>query len=485
MRIALKLILATVFGILTIFMVFGIVRANREMALFDSDIRKDHRLIGSTLGLCVANTWNTAGPDNAIDLVAQSDADRPDLRIGWIYADGRQSARAPVLSPLEVPPNLEIDQQVRRPPQDEHQEFLVTRIPVRHGSAVLGMIEIAENLAARNAYLRTSAWNTVIATGLMVFVAGLVVLVLGVWMVGKPLQLVTEKARRIGLGDLTGALAIRQKDEIGQLATEVNAMCVRIQQANERTAAESAARIQAVEQLRHADRLVTVGRLAAGIAHELGTPLNVVLGRLKMLRRGNLEASTTAEYLDEATEQVNLMTTIIRQLVDFARPREPKVVETDLQSIARSVVRLVEPLTRKRNIGVVVTSDTPTTAEVDPMQISQVLSNLLINAVHASNEGGQVSISVGGWSDGISTAQGDKREAVFVSVSDDGQGMSHEVLHRIFEPFFTTKDVGQGTGLGLSVAHGIVRDHGGSILVESQLGQGSTFTVILPAMAAT
>lgn len=318
----------------------------------------------------------------------------------------------------------------------------------------------------------------------MVIVAGLVVLVLGVWMVGKPLQAVAGKARRIGLGDLTGPLGLRQKDEIGQLASEVDAMCERITEANVRSEVESAARLQAIEQLRHADRLITVGRLAAGIAHELGTPLNIVAGRLKMLRKGNLEPATVNEYLDESTGQVGLMTSIIRQLVDFARRREPKAISTDLLTIARSITRLVEPLAKKRGVSVSVMNDESVAAHVDPMQIEQVLSNLVINAIHACDENGHVEISFGTRVDESEPDHGPRRLGVFLRVSDDGQGMDNGTMERVFEPFFTTKDIGQGTGLGLSVAHGIVQDHGGHISVTSNLGHGSVFTVLLPEAAA-
>jgi two-component system, NtrC family, sensor kinase len=483
MRLALKLILATVIGILAVFVGFGIIRAGREVALFDSDMRKDHTLIGSTLGLCVANTWRTAGRDHALELVAQSDADRPDLRIGWMFPDGTQSAHAPVLSPTELPPSS-IDHRIRRAPSTNGGEFLVTRIPVTQGDQVLGIIEIAENLSLRNTYLWTSWWNTFIATGLMVLVAGVVVLVLGVWMVGRPLQLVAERARRIGHGDFSGTLGMLQKDEIGQVAREVDAMCERITTANERSAAEAAARLQAVEQLRHADRLVTVGRLAAGIAHELGTPLNILLARMKMLRRGGLPPETVAEYLDDSTSQVNLMTTIIRQLVDFARRREPRVVDTDLLTIARSIARLVEPLARKRNVSVVVSTDGTVRACVDPLQIEQVLSNLVLNAVHACREGGHVTISLGDCAEQLPTGMNSTTGAVYLKVVDDGEGISESAMPRIFEPFFTTKELGQGTGLGLSVVHGIVRDHGGDIRVESRPGLGSTFTIFLPRVTA-
>src|SRR5512133_1757582 len=139
MRLALKLILATVIGIVAVFMSFGIVRARREVALFDSDMRKDHTLIGSTLGLCVANTWRTSGPNRALELVSQADAARPDLRIGWIHPDGTESSRAPVLSPSTVPTTQKVDHQVRHPSSDPTQEFLVTRIPVRSNSSLLGV----------------------------------------------------------------------------------------------------------------------------------------------------------------------------------------------------------------------------------------------------------------------------------------------------------------------------------------------------------
>ena len=171
------------------------------------------------------------------------------------------------------------------------------------------------------------------------------------------------------------------------------------------------------------------------------------------------------------------MTSIIRQLMDFARRREPKVAAADLLASARAIQRLVQPLAQKRGVEVVVASSEPVWALGDAVQLEQVMSNLVVNAIHACAAGGRVEISC------TLRGQGDERRAV-VRVQDDGHGMDEATKERIFEPFFTTKDVGQGTGLGLSVAHGIVREHGGSIEVESAPERGSRFSVFLP-MAST
>jgi signal transduction histidine kinase len=139
----------------------------------------------------------------------------------------------------------------------------------------------------------------------------------------------------------------------------------------------------------------------------------------------------------------------------------------------------VEPLAKKRGVNVVVTTEASVSAFVDPMQIEQVLSNLVINSIHACDVNGKVEISFGKHVD-TATPEDPESGGAFIRVSDDGHGMDNETLTRVFEPFFTTKDIGQGTGLGLSVAHGIVRDHGGRISVSSNKGHGSVFTVFLP-----
>jgi two-component system, NtrC family, sensor kinase len=220
-----------------------------------------------------------------------------------------------------------------------------------------------------------------------------------------------------------------------------------------------------------------VGRLAAGIAHELGTPLNVIGGRVKMLRRGKVQPPVVDEYLAIIAEQAERMTSIIRQVMDFARRREPKVAAADLQACALAIRRLVLPIAQKRRVEVVISSSEPVLALGDAVQLEQVMSNLVVNAIHACAEGGRVEISCGLRDDG-----GTRR--AFVRVQDDGHGMDEATKERIFEPFFTTKDVGQGTGLGLSVAHGIIQEHGGSIEVESTPERGSRFSVFLP-MAST
>ncbi|MET0413918.1 MAG: HAMP domain-containing sensor histidine kinase [Polyangiaceae bacterium] len=478
MRLALKVVLATVLGTLAVLVVFGYLRTRREIALFDSDIRNDHGLIGTTLGVCVASTWAAAGEERALELVTQANADRSNLTISWVYPDGRQPSDAAFHAPFPTGPFIQSEHTVMEGPDHEQPSFLVTYVPVRDRTRLLGAVVIAESLAVRDAYLRSSIGNTVAATLSMVLVSGVVVLVFGVWLVGRPLRLLANKAFRVGQGDLTGPLELSQRDEIGALAREVNAMCDRLVLANEKTQAETLARIAALEQLRHADRLITVGRLAAGVAHELGTPLNVIAGRVKMLRKRDADPTVSEDYLAIIAEQAERIASIIRQLLDFARRRGPKVVAADLLTISRTIARLVSPIAARKNVQVRVVADKPVIALGDVVQLEQVVSNLVVNAIHACSEGGHVELDCG-----LREAP-DEPTRAFVRVSDDGHGMDDATMERIFEPFFTTKEVGQGTGLGLSVAHGIVEEHGGLVRVESQPGQGSTFSVFLP-MATT
>jgi signal transduction histidine kinase len=448
-------------------------------------MRKDHALIGATLAVCVADVWRTSGAERAQLLVKQADVERPGMRLGFVHPDGTQSGVSPGLADKKLSVQTRTSHLVFNDLERSGDDFLVTRVPVLGvGKDVLGAVEVAESLATRADYIRSSITSTLLATLVMVGFSGCVVLLMGVWLVGRPLNLLAAKAKRIGQGDLSNPIFLGQRDEIGQLGREVNAMCERLSEANVRSEAETSARIDAMEQLRHADRLITVGRLAAGIAHELGTPLNVVAGRVKMLRRGSIEPEVAKEYLAIVAEQAERMTSIIRQLLDFAGRREPRVAPTDLHVVARSIARLVEPIARKHHVEVALSSEGEALALGDPVQLEQVLSNLVVNGIHACQSGGKVHIVCGteGLASLCATKTAPARRA-YLRVSDDGHGMDDDTRARIFEPFFTTKNVGQGTGLGLSVAHGIVVENGGTISVASRLGHGSTFSVFLPAVA--
>lgn len=479
MRVALKLVLATVLGTLAVLVIFGWVRAQHELALFDSDMRKDHTLIGLTLATSVADVWGAGGPERAVQLIRQADAERPNMMMGFVNGDGSRNPLAPGLS-IKHPVSDRLDHFVTSDPLESGGEFLVSRVPVRsRAGELLGAVEIAESLRGREEFVRSNIVSTLLATLAMVGFSGGVVLLMGVWLVGRPLSLLAAKAQRIGQGDLSGPLSLEQRDEIGELGREVNAMCERLSEANAKTQAETSARIDAIEQLRHADRLITVGRLAAGIAHELGTPLNVIGGRIKMLRRSPLAGDTEKDYLAVVAEQAERMTTIIRQLLDFAGRREPRRAATDLRVIAAAIQRMVEPIARRHNVEVALSTDGAAMALGDPVQLEQVLSNLVVNGIHACDGGGKVEIACG-----VEASADAGAKRAFLRVKDDGQGMDEEIRARIFEPFFTTKEIGQGTGLGLSVAHGIVLENGGSISVSSQKGLGSTFSVFLPAVAS-
>jgi signal transduction histidine kinase len=244
---------------------------------------------------------------------------------------------------------------------------------------------------------------------------------------------------------------------------------------------EQRSRRIAIEQLRHAERLNVIGSLAAGVAHEIGTPLTVISGTAELLgdARGPDDLSEMAHTIKDQTDRISR---IIRHLLDFGRRGGSGRIAIDLGDAVGAAVALLASTARKRSSRIrLVASDLPVPVRANLSELEQVFSNLILNALQAMPAGGEVVVRVG-VADGAESDDGERRFGR-VTVEDRGAGISAADLPRIFDPFFTTKGVGEGTGLGLSVSYGIVQDHSGIIEVDSAPGRGSRFTVMLPLEA--
>jgi len=229
----------------------------------------------------------------------------------------------------------------------------------------------------------------------------------------------------------------------------------------------------AEEQLRRTERLAELGTLAAGMAHEIGTPMNVILGRAEhLLQRAADER--VRKGLEIIIVQIERITKIMNQLLTFARRRPLERRPMDLRRTITDCLDVMQERIAQHGIKVehVWAADLPS-VYADPDQMSQVLLNLIINAIHAMPDGGTMKIGL----------QRDDK-GVRLTVADTGCGIPPQDIPKIFNPFFTTKEVGKGTGLGLTVVHGIVREHGGSIDVESEPGSGTMFSIVLPSLAS-
>lgn len=224
------------------------------------------------------------------------------------------------------------------------------------------------------------------------------------------------------------------------------------------------------EQLRHADRLATIGQLAAGVAHELNEPLANVLGFAQLAAKSPKLPKQAADDMQKIVRNCLHAREVIHKLLTFARQMPPEKALVNLNQVVRDGLYFLESRCSKAGIEVVRTldSDLPE-IYADASQVHQVLVNLVVNAIQAMHEGGKVTIE---------TRRGN--DSAILAVSDTGCGMTDAVRQNIFTPFFTTKDVNEGTGLGLAVVHGIVASHNGRISVQSTVGTGSRFDIELP-----
>lgn len=310
----------------------------------------------------------------------------------------------------------------------------------------------------------TGLWALLVvclATGVSVFFAR---------SLARPIQAVVEGVRQMGAHP-SERISAGVGDEIGFLATEINRMADAIQQHGEE-------KLRVEEQIRNTEKLASIGEMAAGLAHELNTPLGnikalAVLSR-KGLERGECDRGALVADLDDIADQAGKCSGIIGGLLSFARRSEGLPADYNPIALLREAMTLVRLRADKQQVNILL-EEAPLLPMlyVDGDQLRQVFVNILLNGIDAS-PGGSVTV----------TATVQAGEICFC-FRDTGCGIAPERLDKIFDPFFTTKEVGQGTGLGLSVSYGMIQGMGGRIEVQSTVGTGSLFCVYLPLTAIT
>ena len=465
-RLSLKISAATALGICAILIVHGYTRVNREIWLFESDVQSDHRLLGRAVAIMASAAADRMGPDRAIEIVEDLNFRESRVEISWVH------------DPLAPPTAASTT--VRREEHKGESAKLFTRVSARVAGP--GYIELRESLQPIAQYTRETVTRTALITLALIAISTATIFGLGWLLLGRPLRQVMVQAARIGAGELSSRLHLFQKDEMGELAREMNTMSERLARSQDTAQLEASGRIAALQQLRHADRLTTVGKLASGVAHELGTPLNVVAARAQMIERGESEGAAAQNDARIIREQTARMTRIIRELLDFARARKPQTGSHDLITIAATTLEMLSPIAQRHGVTLSKHADASRVlARVDAAQVQQVVTNLVMNAIHAQKGQGQVRLRTLVRCPPLpSRPDLELSSYVCLVVEDDGEGIAPEALEHVFEPFFTTKDVGEGTGLGLSVVYGMVEEHHGAIEVSSVQGKGTTVWVALP-----
>lgn len=274
-----------------------------------------------------------------------------------------------------------------------------------------------------------------------------------------PIIRLREGAERIGRGDFRYRIETRSRDELGELADGFNRM------------AENLERLQEMEErLNQSERLASIGKFAASLAHEINNPVGNIIGLAKLMQREVSDEGLRSD-LESIIRDADRCGRIIKDLLLYSRQSLPKKEKVSLWSLIEEVVNSERKMLNSKRIEIIAQSeDELPYMNIDPLQISQVIHNLIQNSIQSIDQRGLIIVKA-------SKIEG---KYVEISVSDTGCGIDEEIKDKIFYPFFTTKKVGEGTGLGLAIAYSIIQNHSGDISVESKKGEGSKFMIRLP-----
>jgi two-component system, NtrC family, sensor kinase len=454
-----------------------------EVEQYETDMITSAVQNGKSISGMITHIWSEGGESKALELI-QDASQSGQFVIRWVW------------------PQLLLNQSEFTPVEKEHLQKVLsgeivsfkmkhnsdllrryTYVPVDVGPQQRGALELSQTLVPLQNYSRAMLSRAFTITALLALICGLTLYFFINWKIRMPLSQLMAQAKRIGHGDFSANHNIQGNDELTELAHTMNDMCSRLIIAKEKIKFEYDTRLKTLEQLRHTERLSSFGVISAGIAHELGTPLNVVDGRAKMIINEELQADEIKDCAQIIKNQAERMTGIVRQLLDFTRRPKQHISKDNLALLIKQVFQLLYPMAVKQhvNFSLIQEEGTEVIFRADFSQLQQVIVNLLMNSIQAMPKGGKVEV---GLSNTMLTSSPHEdhstKKYIKVRIHDEGEGIQEEDLEHILTPFFTTKAVGSGTGLGLSIAHGIVEEHGGWIDIESRVQNGACFSVYLP-----
>ena len=354
-------------------------------------------------------------------------------------------------------------------------------LPVRPAGADDGVLEVAYVAGRLEADLLRENSKSLLS-GLVL--AALLALVVGLALqrlVFRPVADLTQGIERVVAGEPRATVPVRSRDELGQVAAAFNRMTERLEDAHQRVEAETGRSLELMRRLRQTESLAIAGKLCSSIAHEVGTPLNIIAGRAELALRALPKDSALREDLDVIVAQIDRISRMIRATLDPFRQREPERAATDPRSAIDGFRPLLQHFARSRGVTLAVSmpGDLPSVL-IDPGHLQQVMINLLTNAIEATPSGGRIDVT-----GARRRSDEDDRPGVAIAVRDTGTGIPPDVLPKIFDPFFSTKAARDGSGLGLSICRDLVRSNGSDIQVASTPGDGTTFTVWLPEASLT
>ena len=364
------------------------------------------------------------------------------------------------------------------------EQFIYYRIEPIVGSdkRVVGAFVLSRQGAGPTRAIETRRNRVIATTSVLALALSLLILVIVRRNISRPINQLIDRIRKIGEGNREQRIELSGRNEIAALAREFNLMSARLQQSygDLMRAQEETTKLE--HDLRHSEKLASVGQLAAGLAHEIGTPLNIIGGRAEYLLRRQRSSEEINENLHIIQTQIDRIAGIVRQLLEFSRRKEPAFRSVDIPSMLASIKNLLQHKLDEKFIGVQIAAPPGLPRiQADPDLLQQVFVNLFVNSVQAMPQGGTIKIAAEATrANAKAPTQAGTGSWVKIEFEDNGQGIASADLERVFDPFFTTKDVGEGTGLGLSVTYGIVKDHGGYIRVESAQGDFTRFTIFLP-----
>lgn len=361
--------------------------------------------------------------------------------------------------------------------QIEGQDIFSVILPIEAYGKRVGAVEVAQQVSFISADLKRLRRDMAITTIILCVTIFLVVWLATRLSLSRRIKELMAGAAAVGKGELNYRVDVPTRGgEFTILAREFNRMADRLVAQRNDAMREAEERLDLERRLRHSERLAAVGQLAAGVAHEMGAPLQVIDGRAKqLLTSPDLPLEMRQRNLTIIRAQAERIARIVRQLLNLARPYQLNKQPVELRELSAGVLELLETNASRQGVTMQLLPGEKITVQADPDLLHQALLNICSNGLQAMPQGGHLQVECL-----AHTREEDGRIFAAVRVSDAGTGIAPEHLPHIFEPFFTTKEVGSGTGLGLPVSGRIIEEHEGWIEAHNKIGGGAIFTIFLP-----